>query len=96
MSLSKAVGSIWRELNKEIMVLTGILVPERAAPPALIMKLDNSVPPGMCLALFERLSLLWSLGIVFMSKYSGPLGGMRPGSTECLLIFTSCSRDSSF
>lgn len=46
----------------------GTLIPELAAPPALTLKSNNSVSPGMCLKLFEQLHLLWSLGYMFVSE----------------------------
>lgn len=46
--------------NKGTVVSAGNLVPERAAPPVLSQKPDNSVLPFMPLTLSERLSLCWS------------------------------------
>lgn len=59
-----------QRINKGKMVLVDILVPERAAPPAITLNPDNSVPPYMSLVLFELPSLLWSLRQVFWASES--------------------------
>lgn len=45
------------ELNKGVMVTDSSSVWKRAAPPALTLKPDNSVPLDMSLVLFKLLSL---------------------------------------
>lgn len=41
---------------------------ERAAPPGLTLKSDNSFPPLMSLVLLKLLFLCWNLGHVFVSE----------------------------
>lgn len=47
-------------LNKETMVSTSTSVWEKAALPALSLKLGNSVSSHKSLVLFERLHQLWN------------------------------------
>lgn len=61
---------VGRGLNKGTMVHARSSVLKRAAPPALALNSNNSVPLLMSLALFEPLCLSLSLGAVVVSKIS--------------------------
>lgn len=92
-------------LNKGMMTPACILVPVRAASPAVAMKPYHSVLLGMSLALFELSPLLWSLRQVLVSDSVLGLFKRMPGSTAALhltwsespLIFTAsyCGNSSS-
>ena len=72
--------------NKGTMAPASTSVCERAAPPALTPKPNNSVPPHISLVLFKLLSLLWSLWQVFASEsVCGPFQ-RTPGFTAALLL----------
>lgn len=58
----------WWVFNKGTVVAASTLVPERATSPALALMPDNSVSLHMSLALFELLSLHWSLVRVSVHK----------------------------
>lgn len=67
-------GWVVGELNKGTTVPVGSSVQERASPPALDLKLENSLY-HMSLALFKLQSLCWSFGALFVSLCVGPLRG---------------------
>lgn len=59
---------------------------QRAAPPALVLKPDNSVPFHMSLELFELLFLFWCLKQMFLSEFVlGPFKKI-PGSIATLFL----------
>lgn len=55
-------------LSKGIMAPASIFLLERAAPPTLALKTDNSTPSLTLLARFKLLSLCWILGCAFVSE----------------------------
>lgn len=72
--------------NKGTMAPASTSVWERAAPPALAPKPNNSDPPHISLVLLELLPLLWSLWQVFASEFvCGPFQ-RTPGFTAALCL----------
>ena len=58
--------------------------PERAAPPALTVKPDNSVPSHTLLVVFKLLSICWNFWCLYESKSVLGLFQRMPGSTAVL------------
>ena len=54
--ISSLPGPAWAGLSKVTTAFASTAVREKAAPPALTLKLNNSVSPYMSLAPFELLS----------------------------------------
>lgn len=74
------------ELNKGTVMPASTHVPERIAPTALSLMPDNPLPPCMSLAIFELLSVHWSLGQLFVSDSLLEISKKTPGSTEALYL----------